>query len=203
MIVYDVLLALRPVVTALELTGAHFFITGPIATTIHGVGRAPLDIELVSDLAPSGTDILDRLLAPAIVRTGPAMLLHVDTSIPITLRRAQPSPFSAAAFARSQAIILDEASGFASWVASAEDAVLDLLPAVAQNPRSGSQLWYDVMGVVKLQTSALDVGYIANVAARVGLASARQELLAQRDTVPLAWDCRWRPSGAGWHTVAA
>jgi len=101
MTVYDVLLALRPVVAALELTGAHFFLSGTIASAIHGVGRAPLDIELVSDLAPSGAELLDRLLAPAIVRIGPASLLCVDACIPITLRRARPDPFSAAAFARS------------------------------------------------------------------------------------------------------
>jgi len=48
------------------------------------VSGAPLDIELVSDLAPSGTDILDRLLALAIARAGPATLLCVDASIPAT-----------------------------------------------------------------------------------------------------------------------
>lgn len=100
---------------------------------------APLDIELVSDLAPSGIDTLDRLLAPTVVRIGPAMLLRADVSIPIILRRARPGPFSAAAFARAQAVVLDESSGFVTWVASAEDAVLDLLPAVAQRVRSGSQ----------------------------------------------------------------
>lgn len=131
MSLYDVLLGLRPVVTALELTGAHFFLTGPIATALHGVGRTPLDIELVSDLSSSGTDILDRLLAPAIVRAGPAMLFHVDLSISITLRRARAGPLSAPAFARAEASVLDDVGGFASWVASAEDAVLDLLPAIA------------------------------------------------------------------------
>ncbi|HEU5099345.1 MAG TPA: hypothetical protein VFU22_10015 [Roseiflexaceae bacterium] len=70
-------------------------------------------------------------------------------------------------------------------MASAEDAVLDLLPAVAQNPRSGSQLWYDLMGVLKLQGATLDMGYIERVAVQAGLAAAWRELLGQRDTVGL------------------
>jgi hypothetical protein len=65
--------------------------------------------------------------------------------------------------------------------------VLDLLPEVAQNPRSGSQLWYDVMGVLKLQDAGLDLAYSERVAAQTGLAAAWRELLAQRDTVLLAW----------------
>lgn len=59
----------------------------------------------------------------------------------------------------------------------------------SRRTRAGSQQWYDLLGVLKLQDSALDLGYIQRVAIQAGLAAAWRELLGQRDTVPLAWDC--------------
>ena len=51
------------------------------------------------------------------------------------------------------------------------------------------QLWYDVMGVLKLEDAAPDLSCIERVAAQTGLDAAWRELLRQRDTLPLAWDC--------------
>jgi hypothetical protein len=81
---------------------------------------------------------------------------------------------------------------------------LDLLSAVAQRARLGSQLWYNLMGVVKLQDSALDVTHIECVAVQASLDAAWRELLKQRDMVPLAWDCpldaeqRWLAHCRAW-----
>lgn len=186
---YDVLLGLRPVTEALDLLGARYFSTGAIACSIHGVGRAPLDIEQVTDLPPDSNDRLNRILGPRFGRAEPGVLVYSEERIPVAVRRARPSPISAAAFARAQRVPLDEATAYTAWVASAEDTVLDLLLAVAAAPRSGSQLWCDVMAVLKMQGDALDADYIHAVAAQAGLGGAWEELHAQRDTVPLSWDC--------------
>src|SRR6266498_3507312 len=48
---YDVIVGLRPVVDALNRLGVRHMLTGPIATGIHGIGRLPLDVEIVAALS--------------------------------------------------------------------------------------------------------------------------------------------------------
>jgi hypothetical protein len=186
---YDVLGGLRPILDALATLDIPHFLSGPIATGIHGIGRIPLDAEIVAALSDDQARSLDAALAPDYVRTGPAVLLRRDMQMPITLRRARPSARTEAAFARVWMVVLDPVDGYTAPVVSPEDAILDLLPAVAVLSTPGSQLWYDVQAVLKVQGDRLDLEYLRSAAESAGLGAALRTLIDQRDTVPLSWDC--------------
>lgn len=189
MMVYDVIVGLQPIVDTLNRLGVRHMVTGPIATGIHGVGRLPLDVEIVAALSDDQSHTLDAALAPNYVRIAPSKLLRCDIQMPITLRQARPSKRVHVAFGRVWMVVLDQATNFTAAVAAPEDTVLDLLPALAARPIAGSQLWYDVQSVLKVQGDALDLDYLRATAESAGLGAVLQTLLGQRDTVPLSWDC--------------
>src|SRR5262245_21993527 len=106
MIRYDVLGGLRPILDTLATLDIPHFLSGPIATGIHGIGRIPLDVEIVAALSDDQAHSLDAALAPDYVRAGPAILLRRDMQMPITLRRARPGARAEAAFARVWMVVL-------------------------------------------------------------------------------------------------
>ena len=186
---YDVIVGLRPVVDALNRLGVRHMLTGPIATGIHGIGRLPLDVEIVAALSDEQAHALDAALHPDYARIAPAKLLRCDIQMPITVRQARPSRPSQVAFGRAWMVVLDQATNFTAAVAAPEDTILDLLPALLARPIPGSQLWYDVQSVLKVQGDALDLDYLRATAESAGLGAVLHTLLGQRDTVPLSWDC--------------
>ena len=186
---YDVIVGLRPIVDALKLLGVRHMLSGPIATGIHGIGRLPLDVEIVAALLDDQAHALDTALAPDYVRIAPARLLRCDIQMPITVRQARPNGPARVAFGRAWMVVLDQVTNFTAAVASPEDTVLDLLPALAARPTPGSQLWYDVQSVLKVQGAALDLDYLLATTEAAGLGMVLQTLLSQRDTIPLSWDC--------------
>ncbi len=186
---YDVIVGLRPIVDALKLLGVRHRLSGPIATGIHGIGRLPLDVEIVAALSDEQAHALDAALAPDYTRIAPTRLLRCDIQMPITVRQARPSGPAHVAFGRAWMVLLDQATNFTAAVASPEDTVLDLLPALAARPFPGSQRWYDVQSVLKVQGDALDLDYLRSTAEAAGLGAVLHILLSQRDTVPLSWDC--------------
>src|SRR6266540_1694968 len=131
------------------------------------VGLRPVVAALSDDQAHA----LDAALHPDYARIAPAKLLRCDIQMPITVRQARPSRPSQVAFGRA-------------WMV-----VLDLVPALAARPIPGSQLWYDVQSVLKVQGDALDLDYLRTTAESAGLGAVLHTLLGQRDTVPLSWDC--------------
>lgn len=132
---------------------------------------------------------LDAALHPDYVRIALAKLLRCDIQMPITVRQARPSGPAHVAFGRAWMVVLAQTTNFTAAVASPEDTVLDLLPALAARPSAGSQLWYDVQSVLKVQGDALDLDYLHSTAESAGLGAVLHTLLSQRDTVPLSWDC--------------
>jgi hypothetical protein len=186
---YDVIIGLHPVVDALNRLGVRHMLTGSIATGIHGIGHLPLDIEILAALSDEQAHTLDAALTPDYARIAASTLLRGDIQMPISVRHARPGSPAQVAFGRAWMVVLDQATNFTAAVASPEDTVLDLLPALAARPLIGSQLWYDVQSVLKVQGDALDLDYLQATAEAARLGMALYTLLDQRDTVPLSWDC--------------
>lgn len=186
----NLLRALLPATDAFDRNGVPYYVSGTLASGVHGIDRQPLDAMLAvgtstAELAQILAGAYECWMAPLLPGLGYGtmrlpQLRHPEVQPAIPLLPLRPG-----AAQRAQRLTV-ASDGIALPIASPEDVVLDLLPFVAPNPRSGSQVWYDLVSVLKAYQGRLDERYLRRNA-RPDL-EGLDDLLSQSVTVPLAHD---------------
>jgi len=160
----------------LEALGVRYAIGGSLASAIHGVARATMDIDLVADLAQEHVAPLvealggayyadEAMIRDAISRQSSFNLLHMETLLKIDVFVAKASRFHAAELDRRQSIRPAATEPEAAYFVSAEDIVLAKLAWYRQGGEVSERQWRDVQGVLTVQRGRLDLGYLRDMAA--------------------------------------
>jgi hypothetical protein len=169
------------VTDALEALGIPYAIGGSLASAVHGVMRATMDADLVADLGQEEVTPLVQTLGEAFYADAEMMrqaidqhssfnLIHLDSMFKVDIFVAQPREFDRAQLARRQLHMLSEDPGRFAYVASAEDTVLAKLDWYRLGREISDRQWQDVLGVLKVQGQHLDLAYMRDMAARLGVA---------------------------------
>jgi hypothetical protein len=147
----DILTAIAPVIDAFERLSVPYSVAGSVASSAHGVARSTLDIHLVADLRDQH------------VRT-------TSTATPHGTRCAGGRPFDQESFrSRSDAMLEEQAGARGYAMDSPEDTILHKLEWYRAGGEVSERQWNDVIGVVEIQGSALDLDYLRRWAARLGV----------------------------------
>ena len=185
----DVLGAIGPVAEALERLGAPYYIGGSIASSAYGIARATLDVDMVSDLALEHARPLarmlescyyvdDRMISDA-VRTHSAFnVIHLETMAKVDVFVAKDEPYHRGALQRRRKDTLaggEEGPEF--YLASPEDVILAKLEWYRMGGNVSDRQWTDVLGVLKVQQSSLDGGYLRQWASELGLGGLLEHAL--------------------------
>jgi hypothetical protein len=115
----DLLAALLPVVSALERLGVQYMIGGSVASSVHGVARTTIDIDLVADLpleaarrlaeALSGECYVDEgAIVDAIRHRSCFNVIHLDTMLKVDVFLLPERDYERQALARRTEDVLDE-----------------------------------------------------------------------------------------------
>lgn len=174
---------LRPVIAALEASGAGYVIVGSTAAAAWGVARTTRDVDLVAtisgDLGRRFLEVLDdsELYVPAgeALRTiesgGSFNILHPTTGGKVDVF------VSSDAFAqqRIERRVRGEAVGVSAWLATAEDVVLAKL-LWRRESRSETQ-WRDCAEIVAVQK--LDMDYLRRWGLELNITDDLESLLAE------------------------
>jgi hypothetical protein len=167
-----------------DALGVRWHVGGSVASSILGVPRTTVDIDLVADLrAPHVTPLVTALL--------PAYYVDEDTvRWAVSTRRSFNAIHQASAIkvdvfcARDDALgreelarrLMLELRGKPVPVASAEDIILEKL--VWHREAGGSERqWRDAQGVVEVRRDLLDVAYLRRHAALLDLTDLLEALL--------------------------
>ncbi|MBN1836295.1 MAG: nucleotidyl transferase AbiEii/AbiGii toxin family protein [Spirochaetales bacterium] len=175
----DIIEAMLPVAQALEGLSIPYYIGGSVASSIYGIARATLDIDLVADIqrtqiAPLAQTLrklyyVDELtIAEAIERRSSFNLIHLPTSIKIDVFVPPEEPYPRTALRRRREETLQE-EGQKFPVATAEDMILNKLQWYELGGRVSERQWLDVTGVIKVQGGALDTEYLRHWGRALGL----------------------------------
>ena len=167
----DILEALAPVVDVFELLGVRYQVGGSVASSVHGVARSTLDIDLVADIREKDVVVFTRALEAdyyidstaimdAIHRRASFNLVHLGTMIKIDVFIVKDRPYDTEALSRRRFDTLDEDSSSKFYLSSPEDAVLSKLQWYEDGGRVSEQQWKDILGVLKVQRDKLDLEYI-------------------------------------------
>lgn len=174
--------AIMPAVEALERLGAPYEIVGSLASCAYGVPRSTLDADIVADLRPEhagpfvkmlgeGFYAEDAAITAAIQQRSYFNVIHLRTMFKIDIFLLRHTPFDTTAFARRRPQVVTINPERALYFAAPEDIVLEKLCWYGKDGRVSDRQWYDVQGVLKVQTGSLDMDYLQRWADDLGVAN--------------------------------
>ncbi len=165
---------------ALERSGGSWVIGGSIASTVHGVPRSTLDVDLVVSIAPhrvpalvqaaEGFAIDADVLRDQLAAGRSHNVFHAATMTKVDLFPAV-GPFERNQIAR--AIVVRGAR-----VMSAEDILLAKLRWYRRGGEVSDRQWRDVLGIVAAQHATLDRTHLTDWAADLAVSDLLERVLA-------------------------
>jgi hypothetical protein len=178
----ETIAAIVPLVAEFEKLGVAYYIGGSIASSMRGIPRTTLDVDMVADLAPKHVAPLVHALATAYYIDGPMILdaiarrscfnlIHLATSFKVDVFVIKDRPYDRAALARINSRCVDtENAALQVFFASPEDIVLAKLEWYRLGDEVSERQWRDVIGVMKVNEGALDRLYMEHWASELGVA---------------------------------
>jgi hypothetical protein len=181
--------ALLPVVDVLEKLGVPYGVGGSVASSVVGVVRATLDVDLVADLRLEHAEPLAGALSQdyyvdvdmiteAIRRRVSFNVIHLATMFKIDVFVMEDTAFARQNMARRIALELPDL-GRTLYFTSPEDIVLHKLLWYAIGGGVSDRQWYDLQGVLRLQAERLDLTYMRRWAEQLGIRDLLQQALAE------------------------
>lgn len=167
--------------------GLRMQIGGSVATSVYGVARSTLDIDVVIDLpvsaVPRFVDALEQhyyvdLDAVRVAASSRASfnLIHEETVIKIDVFVPPVAGFGRASFEREVRDTLTEESNATVFsFATPEDMILHKLTWFELGERVSERQWNDVVGVIRVNRSGLDWSYIERWAEQLGVSELLKE----------------------------
>lgn len=173
--------ALEPVVRAFEELGIVYYIGGSVASSIYGIARATMDIDLVSNLRLNQVSSLVRKLQSAFyidesmiidaIKTRSSFnLIHLETMLKIDVFILKEKEYYKKSFERIRRDNLsEEEDSIQVSLCSAEDIMLHKLEWYKLGGGTSENQWKDILGVIKVQGELLDKEYLHKWAADLGV----------------------------------
>ena len=183
---------LRRLTEVLRELNVQYLIGGSLASSVHGVPRATMDVDLVVDLKPGEVARLaaalnsefyaDAAALEAAFRANRAFnIIHYSSGYKFDLFPLSDDPFHQAEFGRRMLVrlALPELGLLELPIATAEDCVLSKLEWHRRGGEASSTQWEDVLGVVRTSREHLDLEYLRRWSRHLGVEDLLDRLLAE------------------------
>ena len=178
----EIAAALRPVVAWLDGHGVRYRIGGSLASSVHGVARSTLDVDLVADVPGELAGELaadlggryyvdEELVREAVRRRSSFNLVHLATMVKVDVFLPGDADYDRTAFERARLEpLLEAAPDERLPFSTPEDIVLRKLLWYRDGGEVSERQWADVRGVLQVQRGALDEAYLELWSSRLAIA---------------------------------
>ena len=183
---------LRRLLDVLNSLGVPFFIGGSLASSIHGVPRATMDVDLVADLrleriedlakALGGEFYVDVEALRSAMRAGRSFnLIHYPSSYKFDIFPLSADRFQQTEFGRREVVHVDlSGTGALEFpVATAEDTILSKLSWYRAGGEASTRQWEDVLGILRARGTRLDFDYLREWARYLQVEDLLQRAVAE------------------------
>jgi hypothetical protein len=186
----DILIAVQPVIQAFEKLSIPYYIGGSIASSLYGMARATLDVDIVADLkvdyiAPLKQFLehqyyIDEDMIAEAIRTNSSFnLIHLETMIKIDVFIHKDEPYSLEALQRIRKDTFEDTAKVEFYFSSPEDIIIHKLQWYKMGGLVSERQWLDVIGVIKVQGDLLDKKYLAGWSRKLGLSSLLKDAFVE------------------------
>jgi len=159
----------------LENMGIPYAVGGSLSSSVHGIMRSTMDIDIVADLRrehiPSFVSALspvfyadDEMMRDAISHHSSFNLIHYDTAIKVDIFIPKERIFDRLQLERRIACVVTEEPEHSVYVTSPEDIILAKLEWYRMGGEVSDRQWGDILGVVKTKSGQLDLAYLHRLA---------------------------------------
>jgi hypothetical protein len=187
----DLLIALTPVISVLHDLGVPYFVGGSVASSMYGMPRSTLDVDLVAELreehvaslgARLGADyyLSEDAMREAVRTRSSFNLIHLATMLKIDIFVWKARPFDQEAFRRMHEEAVDFADmGVMLSLPTPEDIILAKLEWYRLGNEISERQWNDILGVLKVQATTLDLEYLRHWAGELGVSDLLERALTE------------------------
>lgn len=173
--------ALTSLVPTLDHLDIPYCIGGSVASSVFGLPRSTMDIDIVADIKISHVRELVILLQEqyyidgdivlkAIDRNASFNIIHFDTMMKIDIFVLKKRQFDQVAFERKKTdYIVDDQDKTPFYFSSAEDIIINKLEWFRMGGEVSERQWKDIIGVLKVQEENLDRRYLNKWAQELGV----------------------------------
>jgi hypothetical protein len=188
----DLFPALAPVVSAFDKLGILYYIGGSISSSIHGIPRTTMDIDIIADIKPEHVEVLYLSLEPgyyidkdmireALRHHSSFNIIHFDSMMKIDIFVLKNREFDREAFKRKRLDVQEiEGRKFEYFISSPEDIILSKLEWFRMGGEVSERQWRDIIGVLKVQENNLDIEYLEKWIDRLHLSDLWKRLLDEK-----------------------
>ena len=166
----------------IDSLGIRYVTGGSVASSLQGMPRQTIDLDVVIELEPGDVGRLvteaaryfyvsEDAVRGAVRHKSSFNLIHAETAFKVDIYVSDGSAFDRAQFDRAIEVELPLLGPRRVKIASAEDVVLRKLEWFKLGNEVSDRQWYDLMGVLKVQGQRLDFAYLNQWARARGLAS--------------------------------
>lgn len=182
----DIVAALAPIADALDKLGVEYSVVGSVASSAHGVARSTIDVDVVAALPGSQVAALVTAIEAdyyvdldaardAVARRSMFNVVHLSTMLKVDIYVLTDRAFDRSSFARRAPGSLEPGSARVFFLDTPEDTILHKLEWYRAGGEVSERQWGDLLGVLRVQGSALDSAYLQRWASALGL----EDLLAR------------------------
>lgn len=177
------------VAQTLEQLGIPYAVGGSLASSLHGVMRATLDVDIVADMRSEHVPPLVAALAPefyaddemmrdAIAHRSSFHLIHYKTAFKVDIFIRKLRAFDRMQLQRRARSVIASDPEQSVYVTSPEDTILAKLEWYRLGGEVSDRQWRDILGVMKIRAGALDLAYLHQWADELQVADLLDRALA-------------------------
>lgn len=177
----NILLVLKPFVKVLDELSISYYISGSIASSIFGMPRSTMDIDIVANIQLNNIPHLKKqlekdyyidedLIKEAIRHLSSFNLIHLETAMKIDVFIQKSGSYAESALERKQKdTLIENDASTEFYFSSPEDIVLNKLKWYEMGKRISERQWFDVLGVIKVQENSIDKEYLKKWAKKLDI----------------------------------
>lgn len=178
------------VTQTLEQIGIPYAVGGSLASSMHGVMRSTLDVDIVADMKLEHIKPLvaalskefyadDEMMKDAIEHHGSFNLIHYETAFKADIFIRKLRAFDQMQLERRRTSVIATDPEYSVYVVSPEDIILSKLEWYRVGGEVSDRQWRDILGVLKTRAGELEMDYLRKWANELKVADLLEHALKE------------------------